>query len=157
MFKKYAAVLLSFALVLSIFAGCGQQNDISSGVGDKDFPVTIEKTTISSEPTGAAVLSPNIADVILELGYEINLKAKSAGCTQSDLSVLPNVTANDADKIKNLGANLVFSDAALTSAQQSAMDKDGITVLVLKPASSRSNLSYLYSQVGAALKGAKTG
>lgn len=157
MLKKCTAALLSAALVFTLLMGCSRQNDISSGVGAKDFPVTIGNTTISSVPTGAAVLSPNVADVILALGYEINLKAKSADCTQSDLTALPNVTANDADKIKEAGASLVFSDAALTQEQQGAMERDGITVLVLSPASSRADLSRLYSQVGAVLKGAVTG
>lgn len=157
MLKKCTAALLCAVLVFSLLIGCGPKNDISSGAGAKDFPVTIGKVTISSAPTGAAVLSPNIADVILALGYEINLKAKSAECTQSDLTALPNVTANDADKIKDSGANLVFADAALTQEQQSAMEKDGITVLVISPASGRPDFSRLYSQVGAALKGAVTG
>ena len=157
MIRKLTAVFLSGALILSLFAGCGQKNDISSGAGQKDFPVTIGNVTISSQPSGAAVLSPNVADVILALGYEINLKSKSSNCTQSDLAALPAVTANDADKIKSYGANLVFTDAKLTPDQQNAMQKDGITVLVISPATSRSDLSRLYSQVGSALMGASTG
>lgn len=160
MIKKLTAAFLSAVIAVSSLAGCGHQNNITSGAGQKEFPVTIGETnpiTIDSEPTGAAVLSPNIADVILALGYEITLKAKSGDCTQSDLSALPDVTADDADKIKNDGANLVFTDAQLTQPQQDAMKKDGITVLVIPPAASRSDLSRLYSQVGAALKGAVTG
>ena len=157
MIRKLTAVFLSGALILSLFAGCGQKNDISSGAGQKDFPVTIGNVTISSQPSGAAVLSPNVADVILALGYEINLKAKSSNCTQSDLAALPAVTSNDADKIKSYGADLVFTDTKLTQDQQNAMQKDGITVLVISPATSRSDLSRLYSQVGSALMGASTG
>lgn len=157
MIKKLTAVFLCAAIAVSTLAGCGHQNDISSGVGQKEFPVTIGNISIGSEPTGAAVLSPNVADVVLALGYEITLKAKSASCTQADLSALPNVTADDADKIKDSGANLVFSDTALTQQQQDSMKKNGITVLVLSPATSRADLAKLYSNVGAALKGAVTG
>lgn len=157
MIKKFWAAFLCAALAAACLFGCGPKNDISSGAGTKDYPVTIGQVTIGSEPTGVAVLSPNVADVILALGYEINLKAKSADCTQSDLAMLPNVTADDAEKIKSLGANLVFSDTAMTETQKSAMDKAGITVLVLNPASGRSDLQRLYSQVGSALKGAKIG
>ena len=157
MVKKLTAVFLCAAIALSVMAGCGHHNDISSGAGQKNFPVTIGKVTIDTEPTGAAVLSANAADVILALGYEITLKAKSAACTQSDLSALPNVTADNADKIKEAGANLVFTDTALTQQQQDDMKKDGITVLTLSPAASRSDLARLYSEVGSALKGAETG
>lgn len=157
MFKKWAAAVLSVILTLSLLPACTKQNSISSGAGQKDFPVTIGNVTIGSQPTGAAVLSPNAADVILALGYEISLKAKSANCTQSDLTALPNVTADDAKKIKDAGANLVFTDAKLTEDQQNAMQKNGITVLTLSAASSRADLARLYSEVGAALNGAVTG
>lgn len=159
MLKKCTAVLLCIALTVSFafLGGCGRKNDISSGAGTNDFPVTIDNVTISSEPTGTAVLSPNAADVVLALGYEINLKAKSADCTQTDLSALPNVTANDADKIKGCGANLVLADPSLKADQKAALEKAGITVVTLTPASSRADLSRLYSQVGAAMKGAVTG
>lgn len=157
MFKKFTAAVLCAAFAFSFFFGCSRQGDISSGAGVKDYPVTVGDVTFVNEPTGVAVLSPNIADVILALGYEISLKAKSASCTQSDLAVLPNVTADDADKMKGLGVTLVFADEKPTEAQQSALKNAGISVLVLKAASNRSDLARLYSEVGAALKGAKTG
>ncbi len=155
--RKYIAVLLCAVLSLVLFTGCGSQDGIPSGADEKDYPVVIGNITVNSQPPGAAVLSPNLADVILELGYEITLKAKSAACTQGALSVLPNVTADDAQKIKKLGASLVFSDAPLTQKQQSEMEKAGLTVLTLKPATDRSDLARLYSEVGAALRGTKTG
>jgi iron complex transport system substrate-binding protein len=157
MLKKITAVFLCACIMLSAFAACGPKNDISSGVGVQDYPVTIGTVTIKEKPTGVAVLSENLADVILAMEYEIELKAKSAECTQSDLSVLPNVTADDASKIKGLGADLVLTDTALTEAQKSAMNQAGITVLTIAKATGREDLDRLYSQVGAALKGAKTG
>lgn len=154
--KRLLAGLLCLATLTSALAGCGRSTDITSGPGEKDFPVTIGNVTISKEPSGAAVLSPNIASVLLSMGYEISLKARSADCTQGDLSVLPVVTADDAQKIRDLGADLVFADS-LSDAQKSAMDQAGLTVLTLGPAESRADLERLYSYVGAALKGAKTG
>ena len=154
--KRLLAGLLCLAALASALAGCGRSSDISSGAGEKDFPVTLEGVTISKEPSGAAVLSPNIASVLLSMGYEISLKARSADCTQSDLSVLPVVTADDAQKIKDLGADLVFADS-LSDSQKAAMNQAGLTVLTLEPAASREDLERLYSYAGAALKGAKTG
>ncbi len=157
MLKKLTAVFLCVGIMLSAFAACGPKNDISSGAGNQDYPVTIGEVTIKEKPTGAAVLSENLADVILAVGYETELKAKSEECAQSDLSVLPNVTADDAEKIKSLGANLVLTETALTQAQNDAMGKAGITVLTIPRATGREDLDRLYSQVGSALKGAKTG
>jgi ABC-type Fe3+-hydroxamate transport system, periplasmic component len=157
MLKKLTAVFLCAGIMLSAFAACGPKNDISSGAGNQDYPVTIGEVTIKEKPTGAVVLSENLADVILAVGYEAELKAKSEDCAQTDLSVLPNVTADDAEKIKSLGADLVLTETALTQAQNDAMGKAGITVLAIPRATGREDLDRLYSQVGSALKGAKTG
>ncbi|MBW7573040.1 peptidoglycan-binding protein [Caproiciproducens faecalis] len=157
MLKKITAALLCIAIAVGTLAACGPKNDISSGAGAKDFPVTIGNVTISEEPAGVAVLSPNIADVILAMGYEAQLKAKSAECTQSDLSVLPDVTVDDAQKIKDLGAQLVFTDTKPTEEQMSALNKAGISVLTIAKATGREDFDRLYSQVGSAMKGAKTG
>lgn len=157
MLKKITAAILTVCLTAAAFAGCGPKNDISSGAGTQDFPVTIGSVTLKAPPTGVAVLSPNLADVILSMDYEIQLKAKSADCTQSDLAVLPNVTADDAAKIKSLGADLVLTDNFLTENELNEMKQAGVTVLKIDRATSREDLDRLYSQVGAALKGAKTG
>ncbi|MCI1965649.1 MAG: peptidoglycan-binding protein [Oscillospiraceae bacterium] len=154
--KRLTAVFLTVMLAMSTLYGCSHASDISSGAGDKDYPVAIGNVTIKQEPAGVAVLSPSIASVILSMGYEAVLKARSEECTQSDLSVLPVVTADDAEKIHELGAEIVFADS-LTDSQKSKLEKAGITVLTLAPATSRENLEDLYFQVGSALKGARTG
>lgn len=154
--KRLSVLFLCAVFVLSALSACKRENNLSSGAGASEFPVVIGDAKISREPSGAAVLSPNIASVILSIGYEIALKARSAACTQSDLSVLPAVTADDAQKIKSLGADLVFADS-MTDSQKSAMEKAGVTVLTLEPAKNREDLERLYSEVGAALKGAQTG
>ncbi|MDF2632548.1 MAG: peptidoglycan-binding protein [Caproiciproducens sp.] len=148
MLKKITAIFLCVLIVTGALAACGPKNDISSGAGVKDFPVTIGNVTINQEPTGAVVLSPNVADVILAMQYEIQLKAKSAECTQSDLAVLPNVTADDVKQIKDLGANLVLTDTELTKEQTDALQKEGITVLTVAKATGREDMDRLYSQVG---------
>ena len=157
MLKKLTALFLSAILAAGMLMACGPKNDISSGAGEKDFPVKIGEVTINQEPSGVAVLSPNLADVILTMDYEVSLKAKRADCTQSDLAVLPNVTMDEAQKIKDLGANLVLTDTKPPEAQMEAFNKAGITVLTIAKATGREDLDRLYSQVGSALKGAKTG
>ncbi|WP_312692472.1 peptidoglycan-binding protein [Caproiciproducens sp.] len=157
MLKKMTAVFLCILIAAGALAACGPKNDISSGAGTKDFPVTIGSVTINEEPVGVAVLSPNIADVILAMGYEVQLKAKSAECTQSDLAVLPDVTVDDVQKIKDLGVKLVFTDTKPAEDKVSALNKEGIAVLSIVKANGREDLDRLYSQVGSAMKGAKTG
>ena len=155
--KKLCAAFLAGLMILSGLTGCQNAEEITSGAASKDFPITVAGVTIKGEPEGVAVLSPNIADVILALGYEISLKAKSEDCTQSDLSVLPNVTALDTDGIKNSGATLVITDRELEEGAVSGLNDAGIDVIVLSPANSREDLERLYQEVGSVLKGGQTG
>lgn len=100
--KRPLAALLGILLVLSICVGCGPKGDISSGVAEQDFPVTVNEVTIQDEPKGVVVLSPNLAEVIMALGYEMQLCGKGAACTQEDLSVLPDMTLDDPQSILGL-------------------------------------------------------
>lgn len=155
--KKLAALLLAVVMILTAFTACGNKGNITSGAAKNDYPVTVNNVTIQSEPSGVVVLSPNLADVVLALGYEISLKGKSAECTQKELSVLPSVTAADADAIKKLGANVVLADSSLKSDAADALQKAGIQVVVIPGASSREDLERLYSAVGSVIKGGNTG
>ena len=157
MLKKITASVLAGIIILTAFAGCSGQGDIASGATKNEFPVTVSGVTIQKAPTGVVVLSPNIADVILKLGYEIVLKGKSADCTQSDLSVLPNVIATDVDAIKKLGADFVLVDSKMETKTADAFKKAGIPVVVIAPATSRTDLDRLYSAVGSVIKGGNTG
>ncbi len=89
--RKAVCCLLCFLMILAILPACKGNNDVTSGAGVTDFPVTINGVTISSEPQGVAVLSPNLAEVVLALGYETKLKARCAECTTDELSPLPAV------------------------------------------------------------------
>lgn len=155
--KKLASGLLAGLLAVSMLAGCGDKGELTSGANDKDYPVTVNGVTLKGEPAGVAVLSPNIADAILAMSYEICLKAKSAECTQSDLEVLPNVTVNDAEAIQKTGADLVLVDEEPSEDVKSALNKAGVNVIAISPAVSREDLERFYGEVGAAIKGGQTG
>ena len=102
-------------------------------------------------------MSQNIADVILTGGFEATLKAKSEDCTQEDLSILPNLTIDDVQEMKNLGVTLVLVDAAPTEQQTAALEAQGIQVLAISPAKSRDDCKRLYREVGSAMVGGNTG
>lgn len=155
--KRPLAALLSVLLILGAFAGCGPQGDITSGAAAQDYPVTINEVTIKDEPEGVAVLSPNLAEVILAVGYEMQLRAKSAECTQTDLSVLPDFTLNDAQALRDAGADLVLTETEPTEEQKKALNDAGVDVLAIAPATGREDFTRLYTQVGAAIKGGSKG
>lgn len=154
--KSILALGLVILMVAMVFVGCGS-SDISEGVAKNDYPITINGVILDRQPEGVAVLSENIADVILTGGFEATLKAKSADCTQQDLSILPSVTIEDVEQMKTLGVTLVLMDSAPTEQQKAALDTQGIQVLAIAPAKSREDCKRLYREVGSAMKGGNTG
>ncbi len=157
MIKRSFAALLCLMLVIGACVGCGPKGDISSGAAEQDFPVTINEVTIKDEPKGVVVLSPNLAEVILAIGYEMQLCGKGAACTQEDLSVLPDMTLDDPQTILGVGADLVLTEDAPSEEQKKALNNAGVDVVTIKPAASREDFSRLYREVGAAIKGGAKG
>ena len=85
--KKLLALSMAALRSLGVLVGCG-----GGGGGASGYPVTVGQIQITSQPTGVVVLSDSLADVVLSLGYEAQLKGKSASCTQEELSILPDLT-----------------------------------------------------------------
>ncbi len=154
--KHFLALSMVAVVTTLLFTGCGE-SDISQGAAKNDYPIVINDVTLSRQPTGVAVLSQSIADVILAEGFEATLKAKSADCTQEDLSVLDNVTIDDAAVMKKLGVTLVLVDQTPTQEQSDALQEQGIQVLAIAPAKSREDCKRLYREVGSAMQGGNTG
>lgn len=155
--KRPLAALLGILLVLSICVGCGPKGDISSGVAEQDFPVTVNEVTIQDEPKGVVVLSPNLAEVIMALGYEMQLCGKGAACTQEDLSVLPDMTLDDPQSILGVGADLVLTEDAPSEEQKQGLNDAGIDVVTIAPATSREDFTRLYREVGSCMMGGVKG
>ena len=155
--KRPLAALLGILLVLSICVGRGPKGDISSGVAEQDFPVTVNEVTIQDEPKGVVVLSPNLAEVIMALGYEMQLCGKGAACTQEDLSVLPDMTLDDPQSILGVGADLVLTEDAPSEEQKQGLNDAGIDVVTIAPATSREDFTRLYREVGSCMMGGVKG
>ncbi len=156
--KQALAAMVASAVCLALLAGCsGGGEDISSGAAREDYPVTVSDVTINEEPQEVVVLSQNLADVILAMNYEFSLVGRSAECTQSDLSVVPVMTITDVDTMREAGVDLVLVDEEPSAEQTEALTQQGIQTLVIPEATSREDLHRLYTQVGSALKGGRTG
>lgn len=159
MLKKLTAALLCAVLTVLSFSGCGlgTGDSVTSTANPEDWPAQVNGVKISGQPAGVAVVSPNLADVVLSLGYEAQLKGKSKACTQSALSTLADVTLDDAQQIKSQGASLVLTDQKPTEVQQQALDSAGVQAVTIPAAASRADLATLYTAVGTALRGKVTG
>ncbi len=154
--KKMLTLGIAALLAATIFTGCGA-SDISQGVATNDYPILVGGVTLNSRPEGVAVLSQSLADVVLTIGYEETLKAKSNDCTQPELSVLPDVTIDAAAELKKLGVTVVLADTIPTQAQQTALQQQGITAIAITPAKNREDCKRLYREVGSVMRGGNTG
>lgn len=156
MLKKVLSIILSILMIFSlcaILASC----DISPNA---EFPVTINDTTIKTEPKSAVVLSDNFADIISYIGYELKMAGRSEQCDQDFLSVIPSVgieESPDIDSISLLEADLVICDSSLQEQSKKKLEEKGITVLELKDAKNFKELKQLYIDIGSALGGKQTG
>ncbi len=157
--KRWLAGFLCITFFLMMVTGCGQTqtSSVVSGAAAADWPAKVENVNLTKEPAGVAVLSGNIADILLKLRYETVLKARSEDCSQNELSSLPVYSLDQAKELKNLGVDLALTDQTPTQDEMKAFSDAGIVLLSLSPANGRADLSRLYAEVGTAVKGARTG
>lgn len=156
--KKIIILIAIMTLTLS-FSACSQKvslEDIETSITVQDYPVTVNDVTISSRPTAVAVLSPNVADIILALGYEDCLVLATEDCTQSDLIDLEKVEIDNYQAFVDAGVTLVVTDE-IDSVAKAFFEENNITVFVLESATSRSDFERMYSDLGSVLRGSTTG
>lgn len=154
--KKLIALCFAALVVMAVLlTGCGGGGG-STGGNTGSYPVTVAGVSVN-QPKGVVVLSDSLADVVLSLGYEAQLKGKSEACTQEDLSPLQNYSIDDPAAIAGTGADVVLLDTEPTPEQRSNLEQNGLKVIVLSPATNRESLKNLYSQVGLLFKGSGVG
>lgn len=66
--KSLCAFLLSAAMALTCFAGCGGPQE--EEVIIPPYPITVEGYTIQQRPLAVASLSPALTQILLDLGYQ---------------------------------------------------------------------------------------
>lgn len=157
---RTAAVFLGAMMFLS--ACSPKPANTESGAAEYDFPVQIGEVTVSESPSKVAVLSPSLADIVVSLGsvYELKLAARSEDCTAGELSVLPSAgsaESPDVETLKNLGVQLILTELEPSQELAESCSDAGIQILVLTKATTREELTALFTSVGSALGGAKTG
>ncbi len=155
--KRIAAVLMAVSMML-MATSCSMI--VKNNEEQFDYPVTVGNLTLSEAPKGIAVLSENLADVVLACGYEGKLSARSDVCTQEALSILPSVgTPDNPDmtELDDLGVDLILTDSCFDEEVSEKLEKHGTSVLVIKPATDIDSLSKLYNNTAAAVAGGYTG
>lgn len=154
--KKLISVFLTATMIFCL-SSCDYGNKTSTKSG---YPVTINDIKFNQCPQKVVVLSDSIADIILAMGYEVNLVACSDECTQEDLSVLRRVgSVNNIDMntIMSLSPDLVLADTNLPDQQIEQLNNSKIKFLSLTLAKSRTEFEELYTKIGSIFGGSKEG
>ena len=153
--KRVISILLMAAIILTAsltLSGCSKK--------DANFPVTIGQTEIPEKPEKIAVLSDNLADIIIYMDeFESQICAISDSCTQPELTkYLESVgseTNPSVDALVRSGAQYVLTDTPLSDTIKTKLTNKGITVLNFMVPKSAEQLATLYSTLGT-LFGGKT-
>jgi len=156
--KKIVSIALTACMMLSVSACNLIVND--NNEEEYDFPVTVGNVIFDEAPQKVAVLSDNLADIIIACGYEGKLAARSDACIQDDLQILPSVgtpDSPDSSKLRDLGVDLVLGDECLDPDLKKALSDNGIDVLIIKPAANENDLKKLYNNVASILGGSYNG
>lgn len=156
--KKIFSLFMALSLML-LATSC---NMIVKNDSDEqyDYPVTVGNTVFESEPKKVAVLSENLADIILACGYEGKLTMRSDGCTQDELQILPSAGTPDEPDAKSIiseNIDLVLGDESLSEETKKLLSENGTKVLIIKPAANDDELKKLYANLASILGGNYTG
>lgn len=155
--KKLAAIIIAISMMLCA-ASCNMI--VKNNEEQFDYPVTIGNLVLTEAPQHIAVLSENLADVLIACGYEGKLSARSDACTQEALSILPSVGTPDSPdfgELEDLEIDLVLADCCFDAEIAEKLDRKGITALIIKPAGDIDSLAKLYNNTAAAAAGGYTG
>lgn len=155
--KKLLAVLTALGMAFCM-ASCGLI--LKNNERQYDYPVTVGNLVLEEPAENIAVLSGNIADILLACGYEGKLSARSDECTQDALSILPSLGTPDQpdfNDLRELKIDLILTDKCFDDETAERLDNLGVRYLVMKPASDLDALGKLYSNAAAAAAGGYTG
>lgn len=152
-FRLSVLLLLCAALLLT---GC-------QGAGEKaDFPVSVEGVVLDTAPERIVCLSPVLSTILVELNGRDKLVGVSDYCHDkvaetADKPAMGSAQTPNVQAIIDSGADTVLSVSAMSAGSITALEAAGIRLIILPQATSLSELSVLYTQVGTVLKGASTG
>ena len=146
--KRIISILLIVAIILTAslaLGGCAKK--------DANFPVTIGHTEISQKPEKVAVLSDNLADIIIYMDeFEAQICAISDSCTQPELTKyiesVGSETNPSVDALVRSGAQYVLTDTPLSDTILDKLQNNDITVLTLMVPQNAEQLATVYRTLG---------
>lgn len=140
------ALLLLCTLIFTV--GCNS--------GDNSYPITIGNTTFNSKPEKVAVLSPNVADIVCQLGMEKDITLISSDViTDSirDKKTCGNAIEPDTKKIIDSDIEVVLADDNMSDGAIKTLEDNDVKVVQFHYGNTGEDILTTYTSVGAILNG----
>lgn len=140
------ALLLLCTLIFTV--GCNS--------GDSSYPITIGNTTFNSKPEKVAVLSPNVADIVCQLGMEKDITLISSDViTDSikDKKTCGNAIEPDTKKIIDSDIEVVLADDNMSDGAIKKLEDNDVKVVQFHYGNTGEDILTTYTSVGAILNG----
>lgn len=140
------ALLLLCTLIFTV--GCNS--------GDSSYPITIGNTTFNSKPEKVAVLSPNVADIVCQLGMEKDITLISSDViTDSikDKKTCGTAIEPDTKKIIDNDIEVVLADDNMSDGAIKTLEDNDVKVVQFHYGNTGEDILTTYTSVGAILNG----
>lgn len=150
---KIISIALAVAVMLSAVA-------LLSGCSDGEYPVEVANLKIESKPENIVVLDAPTADILIATGYDRYIVGRSDEVDQKSVEVAPSMGSSekpDADKIIEVGADLVFAGPTIDESVKNKLSDKGIQVIKMSHGDTPKQVETNYITISKICGGTKTG
>lgn len=150
---KIISIALAVVTMLSAVA-------LLSGCSDGEYPVEVANLKIESKPENIVVLDAPTADILIATGYDRYIVGRSDEVDQKSIGVAPSMGSSkkpDADKIIEVGADLVFAGPTIDDDVKKKLQDKGIQVIKMSHGDTPKQVETNYVTISKICGGTKTG
>lgn len=150
---KIISIALAVVTMLSAVA-------LLSGCSDGEYPVEVANLKIESKPENIVVLDASTADILIATGYDRYIVGRSDEVDQKSIDVAPSMGSSkkpDADKIIEVGADLVFAGPTIDESVKNELSDKGIQVIKMSHGDTPKQVETNYITISKICGGTKTG
>lgn len=165
--KKQTAVIIAFIFTASaLFGGCDNNDDEQPSITTAPYvtqneptpyPFMLNDVEIKAKPEKIICLSPALTEIIYELGYSETIIGRSSYCdfppAVSSVTDVGSTANPDLEAISKLRPDLVISSTPIASKDIFALEREGISTLIIPAPTTLEGFSSIYSSLGLVFEG----
>ncbi len=152
-------IIAAAICIIMLLCGCaGESESVTPSVPQFDYPATALDITVDKCPQTVVSLLPEVTDIIVALGSDAQLAAISDNCVDvRSCERVGTAFLPDTDKIKEIGADLVFTSNVTNESDLEILRNAGIDVAVFNSPTRYTDLPTSYSEIASLMSGNITG